>query len=170
MTQPENLEPLYRDTFPGVARMVRQLGGDLDTARDLFHDALIIYLEKQQEGNLVLRNTAGAYLTGIVRILWYKKFRTDSGQVTFDEGIYSDIPDDLHPDDREQSLLRHLKAAGEKCMQLLQAFYYEHLTMQQIASRFLYGTVRSATVQKYKCLEKVRAEVKKSASYENSLA
>lgn len=172
MMQPENpeLELLYRDTFPETAKMVRQLGGDAETAKDLFHDALIIYLEKKQAGILLLQSAPKAYLLGIVRILWYKKFRADVRQVPFSEGIYDDIPEDLYPDECEQSLLHYLRAAGEKCMQLLRSFYYDQLPMQQIATHFGYGTVRSATVQKYKCLEKIRGEVRKSVSHENSLA
>lgn len=55
-------------------------------------------------------------------------------------------------------------------MQLLIAFYYDGLSMQDMARRFGFSGTRSATVQKHKCLEKVRAEVKKMESYETSIS
>ena len=44
---------------------------------------------------------------------------------------------------------------------MLQAVYYFKYSMQELAEEFGFRSVRSATVQKYKCLEKVRNEVKK---------
>ncbi len=53
-------------------------------------------------------------------------------------------------------------------MDMLQAFYYDKLNMREIAERFNLSGERSATVQKHKCLEKVREKVKeKSMTYED---
>jgi predicted DNA-binding protein YlxM (UPF0122 family) len=55
-------------------------------------------------------------------------------------------------------------------MELLRAFYYDKLSMRKIAGQFDFNSERSATVQKYKCLEKVRDIVKeKSLTYEDFL-
>jgi len=51
-------------------------------------------------------------------------------------------------------------------MDLLQAFYYFKTPMREIAEEFGYRSERSATVQKYKCLEKVRDTVKNSTHAE----
>ncbi|KAA2244553.1 RNA polymerase sigma factor [Chitinophaga agrisoli] len=162
----QGLTALYRDTFPQVARVVQQLGGDLETAKDLFHDALIIYLEKQQQLNV--RTSVPAYLIGITKILWFRKFRNDSRQRPLDD-VADDIsiPEDFYtpPPEKNRTLLQHLQVAGKKCMQLLQAFYYRQLSMQEVAETFGYKSTHSATVQKYKCLEKVREQIKQ-ANYE----
>ena len=63
-----------------------------------------------------------------------------------------------------------LQTAGKKCMDLLRSFYYDHLPLQDAATLFGFSGVRSATVQKYKCLEKVRETVKEKAlTYEDFL-
>jgi len=63
-----------------------------------------------------------------------------------------------------------LQLTGRKCLELLRAVYYDKLDLPAVAAVFGYQTVRSATVQKYKCLEKVRDKVKeKSISYEDLL-
>ncbi|RYE48368.1 MAG: sigma-70 family RNA polymerase sigma factor, partial [Sphingobacteriales bacterium] len=69
-----SIEQLYRDAFPIVAKTVARLGGGLDEAKDIFHDALIIYLEKGREPGFKIKQSPVAYLTGIARILWIRKF------------------------------------------------------------------------------------------------
>jgi len=53
-------------------------------------------------------------------------------------------------------------------MDLLRSFYYDKMPLTTIASTYGYSGVRSATVQKYKCLEKVRETIKEKAlAYED---
>ena len=53
-------------------------------------------------------------------------------------------------------------------MDILKAFYYDNLPVNKIATLFGYSGVRSATVQKFKCMEKVRETIKeKSLAYED---
>lgn len=164
---------IYRETFPAVASMVRNLGGDLETAKDLFHDALIIYYEKQTAGSLEINVSERSYITGITRNLWNRQFRSRLFTTTLDE---SDEEAMYFEDNHEAeylvstSLLHFLQTAGKKCMQLLQAFYYDQQSMQDIAKQFHFSSARSATVQKFKCLEKLREQLKTSALYEESIA
>ncbi len=160
---------LYRDAFPHAARIVRQLGGDAETARDLFHDAMIIYLEKSRNGTLRVEVSPKAYLLGITKILWLKQHRHRHVPLSMAEHNLS-IPADFYTPEKQQSLLARLKAAGAKCMQLLQAFYYDRLNMTEIAEQFHYSSPHSATVQKHKCLEKVREQVQKNEVYEETVA
>lgn len=167
------LTAIYRETFPQVARVVQRLGGDLETAKDLFHDALVIYLEKRNNSSLDIQVSVKAYLVGITRILWMQKFRNDCRQQPLD--MLGDQPDTsadpYAPEaDKTRSLRQYLQAAGKKCQQLLQAFYYEQRSMEEIAREFNYRTAHSATVQKYKCLEKVRETIKRSDIYEEATA
>lgn len=166
----EQLEALYKQAFPQVASMIHALGGNLEVARDLFHDAVIIFLEKERGGQLEIKTSAIAYIKGITRVLWFHHFRQSRQYLSLDDTIHDiAIPEDFYNPQKEHiSLLQHLKQAGHKCLQLLKAFYYEQLSMQEIASQFNYSTIRSATVQKYKCLEKVREQVKNSISHEEA--
>lgn len=163
----------YRECFPAVAITVRNLGGDLESAKDLFHDALIIYFEKSIAGSLDINVSEKAYLTGIVRNLWHRQFRYRLPTTALDE---SDEEEMFYEENRQAeylvstSLLQFLQTAGKKCMQLLQAFYYDQQSMQEIAAQFQFSSARSATVQKFKCLEKLREQLKTSSLYEESLA
>ena len=155
---------LYRDSFPDFARMIRRMGGSLDEAKDAFHDALLIYMEKEKAGQLQVRSSRKAYLLGTAKICWLH---------ARDKGTPIPLPENFDPaevvdegaEEREQSLLESLVRSGRKCMELLKAFYYDRCSMQDIATRFGFNGRRSATVQKYKCLEKVREEIKSTQTY-----
>lgn len=158
---------LYKSAFPAVARYVSKMGGTFDEAKDIFQDALVIYYEKAVTGELDIRVNAKAYLMGIAKHLWLKKFGVNGRHVSID-GIDTEEAEDARVSDSR--LLSFLQTAGKKCMDLLRSFYYDQLPLNDIAETFGFSGVRSATVQKYKCLEKVRETVKEKAlTYEDFL-
>ena len=169
LTRPEKLfEELYEQAFPLVARFISKMGGSFQDAKDIFHDALIIYYEKTVKENFKIDAVPEAYVLGIAKHLWLRKFKQDIGLVSFDAmELNIAIPPDYFEEENNR-LLALLQISGRKCLELLQAFYYDKLKLPDIAQLFGFGTTRSATVQKYKCLEKVRNKVKeKSLTYED---
>jgi DNA-directed RNA polymerase specialized sigma24 family protein len=160
---------LYKRAFPLVAKYVARQGGSFEEAKDVFQDALVIYYERTQTGNMVLHHSEQAYIMGIVRHLWSKRYKDNAQQVQLDETM-AGIATGPAQQTATAKLLTLLQTSGQKCMELLRAFYYDKLPMDKLASRFGFSGVRSATVQKYKCLEKVRDTIKeKSLSYEDFL-
>lgn len=155
---------LYRESFPDFARMIRRMGGSLEQAKDAFHDAFLIYMENEKAGQLQLHSSPKAYLIGTAKIRW---LRARGGDAMQELPENFETADAVSPDmeEREKSLLDALVRSGRKCMELLKAFYYDHSSMQDIATRFGFKGRRSATVQKYKCLEKVREEIKTTTTY-----
>ena len=155
----------YQDAFPTVARYVNSRDGNLEDAKEIFQEAVVVYYEKSLTENFQPIISDAAYLVGIAKKLWLKS--TDK-TVEFHDLERFDIIEEKAPLLWTNKLLGYLKLSGERCMELLQAFYFEKISMHEMAVKFGYRTERSATVQKYKCLEKVRSEIKqKSLSYED---
>lgn len=163
VTGQESLVELYRASFPAAARLIRRMGGTQEEAKDLFHDALLIFLERERAGSLQLRTSAQAYLLGVTKILWLHNRKQPLDDLP--EEVEQYIYEEQAPPEGEKQLLDYLQLAGQKCLQLLQSFYFEHRNLEDIAQRFGFSGVRSATVQKHKCLQKIRTLVKKMNSY-----
>jgi len=159
---------LYECAFPQVATFIFKNGGTLEEARDVFQDSLLIYYEKTISQQLPELSNQKAYLLGIAKNLWYRKTgRSPICQDLTEPTDYAD-QDALHCQNDPTDLLAFLEVAGQKCLEMLKSFYYERSSLQALAQSFGFASVRSATVQKYKCLEKVRDEVKqKSLTYED---
>ena len=159
---------LYQQAFPSLARFISRRDGSLEEAQDVFQDALIIYYECLVNPSQAPPDDEVAYLLGISRNLWLKKYCAQPLKVRLDEAQALASDEEEWPSGHK--LLRYLASAGQKCMNLLKAFYYDHVPLDELADQFGFAGVRSATVQKYKCLEKVRATVKeKSLQYEDFL-
>ncbi|NWJ50644.1 MAG: sigma-70 family RNA polymerase sigma factor [Bacteroidetes bacterium] len=165
----QQTEELYRQVFPRVALFVSKMGGSLDDAKDIFHDALIINLENSTQKRLEIHISEEAYILGISKHLWNRKYTRDLTIVSLNDIEKTiSIPDDYFPSFEEKRLLRFLEYAGKRCMNLLRTFYYEQVPMKRLAHKLGYTNEHSASVQKYKCLEKVREAVKeKSLTYDD---
>lgn len=144
---------LYERAFPKAASFIRKMGGNLEEAKDIFQDALVIYYEKSSSGELSLQQNETAYLLGVCKHLWYKKHKENSREALLNENL--SLQEEPEPK-ISKSVLRFVELSGKKCMELLKAFYYDKLNMKELAGKFSFSGERSATAQKYKCLEKVR--------------
>lgn len=167
----QSFTELYEQAFPATARFVSKMGGSFQDAKDIFHDAMIVFFEKTTQQRLQIRQSPEAYVLGIAKHLWLHKFKTDRDKVPLDAFEASlSIPADFFLSPTQNKILHILERTGRKCMDLLQAFYYHKHPMQKIAKTFGYTNTHTATVQKYKCLEKVRTVIRqKSISYEDLL-
>lgn len=159
---------LYKTAFPVIARYVSKRGGSLEEAKDIFQDAVMIYYEKLVTTHQFPDNEK-AYLVGIAKHLWFKNRRDNSHYTPLEAYSFTtDIIYDDHQQPLTAKLLDYLETSGQKCMELLKSFYYDQLPLTDIAAAFGFSGIRSATVQKFKCLEKVRNTVKsKLLSYED---
>jgi len=166
----ELFESLYEQAFPAVARFVSARKGTLDDAFDIFHDALVIFYEKT-EARFTPAASAEAYVLGIAKHLWLHRFSKERRSVSLEDAEKTiTLPDDYFPKVNDVRLLRFLESAGKRCLELLHAFYYQKQSMDEIAEAFGFSTGRSATVQKFKCIEKVRHTIQeKSLQYEDFL-
>ena len=151
---------LYNKAFPAVAGYVARLGGSFEDAKDVFQDALVIYYEKRVTQKSEVAISVG-YLVGTAKNLWLKKHLQNTKLTTLDGAMLLSYEDEERLLDNK--VMKFLERAGKKCMNLLKSFYYDGLPPAEIANTYGFSGVRSATVQKYKCLEKVRETIKQKA-------
>ncbi len=156
------LTQLYRQAFPAVRRLVQRQGGSEQDAQDVFQDALVVFYEQAVGGALVLTAAASTYLVGIARHHWQHEQRRRARLP------HETLPDDSDSFVAEESeaapepafaVLDYVERLGAKCRNILLRFYYFQQPLKQIAEAHGYRSVRSATVQKFKCLERLRASV-----------
>jgi len=140
----------YEIAFPKVASFVKKLGGTFEETKDIFQGALVIYYEKKIVAGQHSKNGESAYIVGIARLLWYKKYH----QTKLNRSIAS-LPDLKEADEEpkvSETILRFVELSGKKCLELLKSFYYDKLSMKDVSEKFGFSGERSATAQKFKCL------------------
>jgi hypothetical protein len=162
VASPVSLDTLYRRCFPSVAAFVSRMNGSFEDARDIFHDALIIYLERKDEVHF----SDEGYILGIAKNLWYARYEREVKRMSSrlsreeeqaDPGVVN-----------TGRLLDVISRSGKKCLELLHAFYYRKDAFAKITSDLGYSNEHSAAVQKFKCILKLRSFIKsRSLSYED---
>lgn len=157
------LTQLYQRAFPAVRGLVQRQGGSEQDAQDVFQDALVVFYEQAVGGTLVLTAAASTYLVSIARHRWQHELRR---RARLPHEALADDSEDIAAEDPEASresgvaVLDYVERLGAKCRNMLLSFYYFQQPLSQIAEANGYRSVRSATVQKFKCLERLRESVR----------
>jgi DNA-directed RNA polymerase specialized sigma24 family protein len=164
------LTRLYQRTFPMARRHVLERGGTTQDAKDVFQYALVVFYEKTVSGRLVLTCSPSTYLVGVCRHLWQQEqSRRSRLPLSELDEAHAQLPDSGETAAAEPApvlaVLDYVAKLGEKCQRILLSFYYFQQPLEQIAAENNYGTVRSATVQKFKCLERLRKAVRQAVAF-----
>ncbi|UFH56796.1 RNA polymerase sigma factor [Spirosoma sp. KNUC1025] len=161
------LSQLYRRYFPMVLHFVTTNSGSEDDAKDIYQEALIVLYEKVRSGSLELHCQLKTYLYSIGRRLWLKQLTQRSRYMVRDietpasdelalEQISDDVLDHEERDRQFTLMADSLDRLGEPCRTLLEDFYIQHLSMQDITEKFGYTNADNAKTQKYKCLMRLK--------------
>jgi len=155
---------LYQYVFSKVAYNIISDGGDLNTARDIFQNALIVLLERLKKDDFMLTCKAGSYLHSVSVNIWRNLRRKLVQRVIqveisdfsnkLQESIYFEEIPYLY-----EKVAGILEKMGDPCKALLESFYFNQLSWEAIAEKFGYSNAASARNQKYKCLERIRKEL-----------
>ena len=158
---------LYETEFQKIVYLIERNSGDIEDAKDIFHDALVVLMEKIHKHEFDLTCSLGTYLWSISKNIWYSKLRKRNKIRNFLFNWYKIenteiviLEADSKPDFEEQ-VTHAIEQLGDPCKQLLECFYYKNLDWDEIAASLGYSNAASARNQKYKCLERIRATVQK---------
>ncbi|MFM7022879.1 MAG: RNA polymerase sigma factor [Flavobacteriales bacterium] len=147
---------LYKN-YAQAEYFLRSNGASREEALDVYQDALYILCKKVKEGDFKLTSQLSTYLYSICKYIWKDQLVKKNRQVSFSFDVHDESVDYDGEDNEKTSLAeKALESIGEKCWELLKAFYHEGLSMASIALNFGFANEKSAKNQKYKCLEKAR--------------
>jgi RNA polymerase sigma factor (sigma-70 family) len=155
---------LYENEFPKVVRLITKNSGNIDSAKDVFQDALVILIEKVNRMELNLTCPIKTYLYSICRILWLEQLRKDKKTISLNDSYdhyETDIVIVRHDDvpDIYDNVNDAIEKLGNHCQQLLDCYYYKKMSWDEIAKTLGYKNAASAKNQKHKYLEKIRSTV-----------
>lgn len=152
------LDFLYRKHFRMMVKLVVKNSGTEDDAKDVFQDALIIFWEKVQGGNLELTSKISTYLYSVCLNVWRKELDRKN-KLVYEEAEASNTPD---PDRQERIDIvnRCLQTLGETCKKILMYYYFDRLTMTDIADKMGFANADTAKTKKYKCKQELDKMIK----------
>lgn len=158
------LKELYK-AFPSISHFIRMHGGNEDEAKDIFQESLFIFYRNVQKNDFQLTSALNTYLFSICKYLWKDELKKKNRLVSYE---VKDAPleemNDYHDEENKALWLdKIIQSLGAKCLEILQLFYYQKLSMEQIAQKLDYKNTDTVKTQKYKCIERAKQMAKEQS-------
>ena len=156
------IEIIYGENYNMVQSLVINNSGSTDDAKDIFQETMIVLYEKVRSGSFELNCLIKTYVYSVSRRLWLKRLQQMNRYTPAVENLQDTVPveEDLEGNERINSEFQAMEKAinglGEPCKSLLEAYYLEKKSMQEIALFFGYTNAENAKNQKYKCLVRLK--------------
>jgi len=156
------LEIVYKAYFPMILQLVVMNNGNEDDAKDVFQESVLVLYDKVKSGNFELNAKLKTFIYSVCRRLWLKRL----SQLSRNAGNVKDFEDilpvehDLERHEEKDKQFKQMEKAlvhlGEPCKTIIEDFYINNKSMQDICEKFGYTNADNAKNQKYKCLQRLK--------------
>ena len=152
------LEVIYQKYYLMMTKLVINNSGTEEEARDIYQDALIVFWQKARSGKLVLTSKISTYIYSVCQNLWRKEL--ERKKKLLNEEKDSAVTIDQDSEEREKIIANCLDQLGDTCKKVLMYYYFDNLSMQDIADKLGFANTDTAKTKKYKCKQKLDELVK----------
>jgi len=156
------LELIYKKYYRMMTKLVITNSGTEEEARDVYQDALVVFWQKARSGNLVMTAKISTYIYSICQNLWRKEL--DRKKRLSNEEKDSAQSMDMDAPERNKIIAQCLNQLGETCRKVLMYYYFDEMSMQEIAEKLGFANTNTAKTKKYKCKQKLDELVKSQYS------
>ncbi len=149
---------------------MKQNGGNLDDAKDLFQEMIISIYKKQNKGEFNLTCMFWSYALIVCRNLWFAKNR-NRDRIKYVEEINGEhvsldasMQETIEQQEQIAVYRKHFSALGEKCQKVLSLFFAK-VKMAEIAKR-LKTSESFIKKKKFQCKEDLVKRIQSDPLYE----
>lgn len=156
---PKAIQKLYHNNFPLILEFITQNNGTMNEARDIFHDAVFVLIQRIRENVVPENSDLKTYIYSISRILWndlMREKRMDQSNVRHIHE-YQEL-DQLRISTRlaeVKNLSTRLKTLPEPGRTIVREHYANNIALSEIALRMGFSVEESAKKGKLKALKKL---------------
>ncbi|MCG8318694.1 MAG: sigma-70 family RNA polymerase sigma factor [Cytophagales bacterium] len=156
------LKYLYKKYYRMMTKLVISNNGSEEEAKDIYQDALIVFWQKVIGGQLILTSRISTYLYSVCLNLWRKELdrKNRLSHEEKDEAQYMDND----KEEREKIIHECINELGDTCKKILTYYYFEKMSMQDIAEKLDFANTDTAKTKKYKCKKRLDQLVKQKYS------
>lgn len=162
MIREEGVEQLYahyRPLFIGYIRKRYQL--EEEVASDIYHDSFLLMMDNIRTGKYQQQDASLlTYLLGIGKHLVLKRFQKEDKLPLVAEWVSELLPDTDWKYAQEEAY-RLVNEGDSVCNRILRFFYWDRLSMAEIAERLEYQSADVAKSKKNSCLRRFSFELKR---------
>ncbi len=130
-------------------------------SEEIFQNTVIIFYEKIVSGGLDLSSHWKTYLFAIGKNK-IREYLRAAGRSSSLEGVLTAEPEDsleedeLEVDGQRDLVIKCIDKLGSPCKDLIVAYYYKKMALDEISLQLGYKNSNSAKNQKFKCMQRLR--------------
>lgn len=152
----EALVTLYEQNRRSITAYVLKNSGTPDEAEDILQECLVVLWERVRAGRFTYKSQLSTFLFGVAKNIWHRSLarkRRESPSMNTEEPADTDVSvlDRMIEEEDHVKVGNALQAIGETCRELLMLYYWEELTMDEIARRMNLANAATAKSKKYQC-------------------
>lgn len=159
------LDYLYKKHYAMMTKMVLKNNGTMEEANDVYQEALIIFWQKAISGNLKITSKISTYLYSICKNYWMKELNRKK-RLSYADHEGSTFQSD-HGDIISKVVKEAIEALGDPCKSVLTYYYFNEMSMSDIADRMNYSNADTVKAKKYKCKKRLDILIKKNYNQED---
>ncbi len=152
------LDYLYKKNYKMMTKLVINNNGSEDEAKDVYQEALIVFWQKVTSGNLMLSSKISTFLYSICQNLWRKELERKSRMSNEEKDAEEEM--DFDRQERIEVINRCIGQLGETCRRILTYYYFDNLSMHDIADVLGFANADTAKTKKYKCKKELDELIK----------
>lgn len=152
------LEIVYQKNYRMMVRMVTSNNGTEEEARDVYQEAVVVFWQKAISGNLVLTSKMSTYIYSICLNLWRKELERKK-RFSSEEKDSVEIQEQ-DKKERARIIRECIDKLDDTCRKVLSYYYFDGMSMKDIAEKVGFANTDTAKTKKYKCKKKLDELIK----------
>ncbi len=156
------LEYLYKKYYRMMTKIVLSNNGSEEEAKDVYQEALLAFWQKAASGKLVLTSKISTYLYSICLNQWRKEL--DRKSKLTNEEVDGEEYQGHDQEERYRLVMDCIEELGDTCRKILTYYYFDGLSMTDIAEKLEFANTDTAKTKKYKCKKKLDSIIRERYS------
>lgn len=161
------LDFLYKKNYKMMVNMIIKNNGTEEEAKDIYQEALLAFWQKAASGRLEMTSKISTYIYSICQNLWRKEL--DRKSRLRNEEKDGAVSDNFDEQERAKIINQCINELGETCRKILFYFYFDDLSMDEIAVKLGFANADTAKTKKYKCKKELDKLIKSKFSSQDFL-
>jgi|GEM_PF-4144584 len=151
------LKEVYLENFEKIAALVRKYEGDIDDAKDVMQEGLIIMIRNFQDHRFNFKSKINTYLYGICHNVMRARSRKQVRTAGLNDDVLKIVEEEVETIDVEEKnlLMKYLKQMTEECQRILMAHYGYNIAYKTIEEEMNYSS-GFGRVKGNRCKNKIR--------------
>jgi RNA polymerase sigma factor (sigma-70 family) len=160
---------LYKIAFPDIFWFVRKNNGNVEDAKDVFQEAMIVLYNKVSSGNIEFTCSPRTFLYSVGRNLWMKELgkRARRSPVPVEELEYILLEEEIDIAE-DKSLLsiyfQHFQELSRECKKILH-LHLKRVPIQEITRRLGFKNDSYTMDRKYRCKQSLIKRIEANPQY-----